>query len=163
MLLLSACQQEGSTDQSDTARGQDSIEMATDDGRQKIVLAITEDPRHDRAKLYGEVMEVHDITMPKMTQVNRMIRQLKALRANDQVTLTETQKQSLHTFQKTLEEAEEGMFAWMNDFREPTPSMPQEEAMTYLQDQKNQMLAIDSTIDVTLRKAAEFLKPLTTK
>ncbi len=156
LLALQSCQQAPSS-QSIPYDEPDSLAMPEDNGKQKMVIAITEDPRHDRAKLHSEVMKLHDTTMPKMPAVNRMIRRLKALGADEQSGITASQHEHILRFQKDLEGTEDGMFDWMANFREPAINVPHEEAMAYLNDQKNQMAQIDSMIDATLKAAEEWL------
>lgn len=66
------------------------------------------------AAAWAEMMEVHDAVMPKMAEMNRVSRELKAV---GEELSDKTKQERVNKAVKELEAASEGMMAWMSELK----------------------------------------------
>ena len=85
-------------------------------------------------KLYDEVMEIHDLVMPKMSDINRAKKKLRKLK-------TEDNQQAVNDQILKLDEADEAMMSWMADFDKPDFENLQDN-LDYLEKEKEKISAV---------------------
>jgi|GEM_PF-2397584 len=104
--------------------------------------------------LEQETMKIHDEAMKEMADMNRVKREMKDLMIRAKMTPEGSQK-----FQQVLtdmDKAEEGMIAWMADYKEPVgPS--EAEALKYLQEQKDKITKNQAVIRAALAAGQKLM------
>ena len=111
----------------------------------KTTYAITSDPAIDRAKLYDEVMTIHDDVMPKMANINKIKATLGSQLKNDKNLDAKTTK-VINDLIAKMDEASKSMFGWMNKFKSPEGRLSHEEAMKYLEEEKVKITEVKKLI-----------------
>jgi prefoldin subunit 5 len=101
--------------------------------------------------LKSEVIGIHDEVMPKMSEIHKNKKMLqKALEVvsvdNKEIILLHIQK---------LEEADEAMMSWMGDYKIP---VDEEEAIKYLQDQRNEITRVKNLMLKAIEKSSDIIK-----
>ncbi|MBP7272909.1 MAG: hypothetical protein KA974_03660 [Saprospiraceae bacterium] len=84
------------------------------------------------ATLYEEVMSVHDSVMPKMSDMERAQRKLRAQLEDKNIPKDSATQQLILDRIGDLETSGEAMMQWMGDFKEPAETTPKAEAVKYL-------------------------------
>jgi len=85
-----------------------------------------------------EIMAIHDEVMPKMSDINRTIKELK----KSKTTITQNNTALLDMFSKyisDLEKADDGMMDWMKAYKKPKFDDQSEQTMMYLKGQKKEI------------------------
>ncbi|MEL6867244.1 MAG: hypothetical protein AAFP19_22655, partial [Bacteroidota bacterium] len=149
LVLLYACQANESNNQHQSAEEENSGH----------VIAITKDPRIDRAKLYEEVMNIHDEVMPKMSDINRIKRQLRGM-TEAEPPLKEEQIKKAKEQIKALDDASEAMMSWMREFKQPAPEVPQKEAMALLVEEKGKISKVSEMMLQSIKDGQELITEL---
>ena len=112
----------------------------------------SDNPDHiAQEKMKEEIFAVHDEVMPKMGEINRIERQLRKLTKGQELAPDDPVLDMLGR----LEKADEGMMAWMGDFKEPSKlrgEKSHEEIMAYLAAQK---VAIEKVRDDMMSAIAD--------
>ncbi len=113
--------------------------------------------------LKTEVMKIHDDAMAKMGEVgtehDRLVAQLESMKADSVMAsdsnfaATATQYQTAIT---SLEEVKGGMMEWMNNFAAPADEVAHEEKMTYLEEEKVKVAAVNEKMDASVAAAKEL-------
>ena len=111
-------------------------------------------------RLDSEVMAVHDEVMPHMQDIHRYKDQIRikidslskvGVNEGDEVT-------TLNNLRQQLESADEAMMNWMRSFDRNYNNKTEEEAVTYLEDQKEKVIQVKEEMETALREAEERLK-----
>ncbi|NET38810.1 MAG: hypothetical protein F6K19_43655 [Cyanothece sp. SIO1E1] len=95
----------------------------------------------EQQKLWGELMEVHDEVMPKISSIHKLSRQLR----NHQETTSGLSVEVTQQIDKVVEEldnADESMFSWMNNLRQLKPLQDTEKheaIVKYLKSEQEKM------------------------
>ena len=102
---------------------------------------------------WDEVMELHDITMPMSSDINREVRRLKKI--------VKVSPDSLRISKaiKELQYADEQMWRWMNNIKQPTfllDSFGQQGAIQYLNEMEVEMGSISKLMTNSLEKAKDY-------
>ncbi len=107
-----------------------------------------EDPK---SILFAEVMEVHDAVMPKMSEMNRLRRDLKALPESTPETAAAID---------SLLMAEEGMWNWMRDFKtlDKFEGQPDATVLDYLNKEKVIISEVSRQMLSSIDRAQALLK-----
>lgn len=110
--------------------------------------------------LENEVIGYHDVVMPQTMEVQKMHKQISRLAdsllaAPAPDSLRAASAQALLT---ELKAAETGMMTWMAEFERPK-GKPREEALAYLNGEKNKILKVKQMTEESLAKAQAFLHP----
>jgi hypothetical protein len=118
-------------------------------------LAACENPV---AVLEKEVIGYHDVVMPQTLEVQKMHKQISRLAdsllaAPAPDSLRAASAQALLT---ELKAAETGMMNWMKDYNRPE-GKAQEEALAYLNSEKDKILKIKQMTEESLANARAFL------
>ena len=114
---------------------------------------------NDNLALKDEVIAIHDEVMPKMGTLKahekRLVREAEDLKSLDSIQFQqEIQKRKLLAGE--LDQAYEDMFVWMRQFRPNLEEMEEEEARTYLLEQKAKVEKVNISIKSTLARAEEL-------
>lgn len=116
----------------------------------------------EREQLYKEVMEIHDAVMPKMADLNRLKRNLKAQIKADS-TISDSIKTLVNVQLGKLSAAEDGMTDWMRDFKAPKKSDPDEKIIAYLKTEKINISRVSDLMLENLKNGKALLDQLKTQ
>ncbi len=116
---------------------------ACDDGSKKQIEALKQ-----------ETMAVHDEAMKDLAEMNRVSRKLKEF----QIVATMTPEQSARFTEVlvAIDRADAGMSAWMGEYKDPE-GKPADEAILYLQDQKQKIEKNRDDIRAALNEGKKLL------
>jgi hypothetical protein len=106
--------------------------------------------------LYDEVMEVHDAVMPKMDDLYKLKRKLQT-KIESTPDLTDAKKEELNQTIQVIDSASRGMMVWMREFKPTTPSMDEEEAREYLENEMEKINKVKRDIEGAIEKAQHEL------
>lgn len=117
------------------------------------------------AKLYAEVMAIHDEVMPKMddvmalkSQAKRRIEQLDSLaKAGNKLENTE-KKQRLDSLVVELGQADDAMMNWMHDFDADMKGKNEDQKLEYLKSEKVKIALVKEKMLGGITKAQAELK-----
>lgn len=100
----------------------------------------------DVQQQWDAMMVIHDQVMPKMSDINRLKKQLR----QDTAQLALTAK---------LTEAEEGMWAWMHELKpfNEVQLMPTPEAKNYIRQETEKIQAVSRLMDESIGKAETII------
>ncbi len=101
-----------------------------------------------------EVIAIHDEVMPKMGQLKSYQNQLSAKAGELEAQAAETYRQAA----RKCDEAYEGMFVWMRQFDASLEGMSDEEAMAYLEEEREKVVVVNEDIKNALREAEMLLE-----
>jgi len=114
--------------------------------------------------LFDEVMDVHDPVMEKMGEVNRYGRQLKEFDAEHADSLSKDTRAEIDDVLRQLEEADNGMMAWMNLIKNPSELREEGrshlEIMTYLRKEQKNIEEVEQNVNTSLHDARQLKKKL---
>lgn len=111
---------------------------------------------------FQTMMDVHDEIMPKMGEVNRLSRELKALEA-----ATDTAKRELmgeiDGAIRALEKADQGMMGWMNlnggnKLKQLQAEKSHDEIMTYIRHEEETIIQVKENILTSIQQAQNVLE-----
>lgn len=114
----------------------------------------------ETGRLDSEVMAVHDEVMPYMQDINGYKEQIRnkidslsqaGVNDGDEVT-------ALNNLMQQLESADEAMMNWMRNFDRNYDNQTEEEAVAYLEDQKEKVIQVKEDMETALRDAETMLK-----
>lgn len=105
--------------------------------------------------LYEEVMFIHDEVMPKMGQMHKLKKELKSLKDKHPQSID-----SILSAIKVIDDADEGMMAWMAEFR-----MPENKAETtaYLEKEKVKIQKVSDDMYYSMELAQKLINSLNQK
>lgn len=109
---------------------------------------------------WAKMMEVHDAVMPKMADMNRVSRELKALAEGLE---DKTQLELINNAVENLEAASEGMMAWMGELKQPKKLREEkshEEIMNYLNAETEEITQVQEDMLSSLEQGQTLLKEL---
>ncbi len=109
------------------------------------------------SKLNQEIMKVHDEVMPKMSELNRMKRQIGEFKdavPDDNAEM----KDSLINAILMLAKTEDNMNDWMGGYKYPNPDIKHEEMMKYLKGKQDTIKQISNEIFMTIAIGNGLLK-----
>lgn len=113
----------------------------------------------ERKLLFNEVMDIHDTCMPEMSNLNRIKRNIR------QADIAEDSPLKGKSFEmlEQIETAEEGMMAWMRDFKVPKKDDEDSEVIPYLKEEKIKIQKVSDDMYRALDVGGKFLKEIETK
>ena len=115
--------------------------------------------------LKEEVMALHNqdmVTWGKISGLKSSLKsrleELDAMEADDSINM---QKEEINNAIAGLEEADDAMKKWMNDYKSDNPGekAPVEQLLTFYQEQKEKMVEVGDMIHESLEQASSLLKP----
>ena len=114
----------------------------------------------EQDQLLKKVMEVHDEIMPKMSDLMKYTKQLKA--QIDELTEAGDveNKDKIEELKKAvqdLENSHDGMMSWMREFDRNFEGKVQEEVMEYLNDQMTKIETVGLQTNEALKNAEKLL------
>jgi hypothetical protein len=106
-------------------------------------------------KLAGEVMEVHDRSMPDHGKLFGYKKKLVAI----ENTLTDSlAKQEVLACILNIEKADADMMDWMHQYKAPEDFLPFEEKKAYYIEQKETIESVEKLTNQTIEKAKELIE-----
>lgn len=123
--------------------------------------ATNDGPKTQADSLLQEVIDGHDVAMPKMKKLERLARESKA--AIDSLTALPAAKQNdslktrLQTIHTDLLGAEQKMNEWMNGFKYDSLKDDETARVKYLQDQKTSVIIMKDAVLGSIEKAEAVL------
>lgn len=120
-----------------------------------------DETKENIALVYREVMEIHDVSMAKMSEVRSLSRQL-----NDSIEHTNVnpmeQEEVINRYRnhlKELKQAEQEMLQWMRQFDKDAKSATgKDEKLSYFKKEKEKIKEIDQHVNEALVSAREILR-----
>lgn len=113
-------------------------------------------PDTDTEELKDEVIAIHDEVMPKMGELKSMrkdiLRISESLKESDSATNAE-KVQELETLADRMNQAFDGMFVWMRQYRSSPEEMSDIEYREYLLDQKLKVKEVNFEIKSVMSEA----------
>jgi len=106
--------------------------------------------------LYGEVMSIHDEAMARMGELHRAKEKLTGIALE-----TDSAAQKMDTLRILIDQidaADEGMFDWMGEFRDPRGNSDDSTAWAYLKEELDKVRIVQIRIDEAIA-ASESAKP----
>lgn len=110
------------------------------------------------SELWDKVMGMHDVVMPKMGELNRLARQLKAVE-----TIPADLEKQVQSSLSNLDQAGEGMMAWMAGFKQLENlrnNMSHKEIMSYLGAEQTKIEGVKQSMESSITAAKELLEKL---
>ncbi len=104
--------------------------------------------------IYNEVMKIHDDVMPKVKDINRLQKQLKAKLESPEATTNQKEIQSLL---QQLDLADKSMWDWMGAFKQPNKNSPQDSIIQYLKQEKITISKVSEDMLNSIAKAKKYL------
>jgi len=108
-------------------------------------------------KMWDKVMAIHDDVMPKMSELNKIQKQLKE---KSQVIRDEVLQPKIIAAIETLEKADEGMWAWMHDLKqlkELRKEKTHDEIMLYLSEQLTSIRNVKAVMETSMENGKNLL------
>ena len=105
-------------------------------------------------------MVVHDAIMPKTAEVNRLSRELTSFYEASKDSLSEELDGKVEMIQRALDQADDGMMAWMANYQPPSTLREEkshEEIMDFLNQQKAEIDKVSEQIEACISEAKAFL------
>lgn len=125
-----------------------------------LIASCNEKKDNTRDELLKKVMAVHDDIMPKMGDLMKYQKQLKAkideLKEAD-AEENEAKIEALAQAVKDLENSHEGMMDWMRNFDRNFEDKVEEEVMKYLDDQMTKIEGVGQMTNTALKNAEKLL------
>jgi len=113
----------------------------------------------EREQLYKEVMEIHDAVMPKMSEINRVKRNLDDQIEADSL-IDDNLKSEVSTMLLELTAAEESMMDWMKGFKVPKKNQADELVIVYLNEEKLKISRVSELMLISLANGTKLLNQL---
>lgn len=116
------------------------------------------DKSNSNEALKEEVIAIHDEVMPKMgtlrSHQKRLTEEAAQLKSKDSI-LYQEEIEKRKRIARDLDEAYDGMFVWMRQYRPQLDEMDEEEGRAYLLEQKEKVIIVNEDIKSVLNKAEE--------
>lgn len=109
------------------------------------------DPNAEVVQLEEEVIAIHDEVMPKMTDIHQLKKGLQSKLS------PEVDSNRLLNLILELEQADEAMMSWMDQYDAPDLTQPKEQNMLYLNQQKEKMIEVKNKMLTAITAAQSEL------
>lgn len=120
------------------------------------LTACSNDKAQEKA-LLDDVIKMHDTVMGKDEQLMKNKMKIDTLLTTIKDTVAQQPLKKLST---NLVSAESAMEDWMQKFDPEQKGKTHEQIVAYLKDQKKQVAAIDSNINVAIKQSSEYINQL---
>jgi hypothetical protein len=107
-----------------------------------------EDLKSDLLKVHDKLMNSDDALMKNKSQLDSLLK----LPAKDTA-----EKTNIKAIDTKLLAAEEAMETWMNNFKPDFVGKSHDDIMKYYSDQKKQIMAVDSQMNVAIKESTAYL------
>ncbi|MBZ4189580.1 viral A-type inclusion protein [Niabella beijingensis] len=137
--------------------------MACGDGNPAAPADTGDGPKTQADSLLQDVIDGHDVAMPKMKKLERLMKESKsAIDSLDKLPAAARKQNSelkvkLEAAFSDLSNADKAMHEWMNGFRYDSLENNQPERIKYLQDQKTKVNLMKDAVLSSISKAEEIL------
>jgi hypothetical protein len=122
-----------------------------------LTIGCNNDNKESESAINKEIMVVHEDIMPKMSEINRLKRQLG--RYKDSVSEENAEmKDSLINTILMLSKMEDGMSDWMNNYKYPNPDLSHDAMIKYLTGQRDTVKHLSDDIYMSIAVANGFMK-----
>ena len=118
-----------------------------------FILTGCADKKADKKTIFDDVMKVHEKVMGADEQLMKNKMQLDTLLKQG----SPAQKDTALLLSKKLNAADSTMTNWMHKFDPDYKGKNDDETVTYLNDQKKQIMAIDSEINLAIDQSNKYL------
>lgn len=108
----------------------------------------------DAAEHWESIMAVHDEVMPKMSNINRISRELRTY-AEQHPDMPAGRREKIETTVRELSEAEEGMWEWMNQAPRQYKELREEESEEALAQFLEEQQAVIDKVRANILQAIE--------
>jgi hypothetical protein len=118
----------------------------------------------EQNKLWAEVMRVHDEIMPKMSDINRLSREIK-LKMENNGQIEQGLIAEMHATLQRLAKADEDMWAWMHNLQqlpELRKTKSHEEILNYLEQERVAIEDVKKTMTESIQMGEKVLTVLET-
>ena len=122
-----------------------------------LTLGACNNDKVQEKAILDDVIKLHDTVMGKDEKLMKNKMKIDTLLTTIKDTLAQQPLKKLST---NLVTAEEAMENWMQNFDPEQNGKTHEQVVTYLNDQKKQVVAIDSQINVAIKQSSEYLNQL---
>jgi len=127
-----------------------------------LVLAVNyscDSSKKEVEALKDDVISIHDEVMPLMGEVKS--EQKRILKMADKLQMEDSlgNREVIEAMRKTassLEEAYDGMFVWMRQYNGELEGLTDEEAISYLHEQKEKVIKVNEEIKNALEEAKKI-------
>jgi succinate dehydrogenase flavin-adding protein (antitoxin of CptAB toxin-antitoxin module) len=110
--------------------------------------------------LLNDVIKTHDKLMADDGAIMKNKMQLKSIAAKDTSTVV---KDSVATYTKLLNDADNSMMMWMDKFSPDFTGKTHEQIMTYLNTQKAEVIKLDTTMVIAISASNNYIIKAKTK
>ncbi|AFL82679.1 hypothetical protein Belba_0007 [Belliella baltica DSM 15883] len=126
-----------------------------------ILFSCSERKVNENQVLKNEVIAIHDEVMPYMGELKTLRKKVneKAEILVEEDSLSNSEKViELRILAKNLDDAFEGMFIWMRQFKNSYEEMNEEEIESYLLEQKKMVIKVRDDINSSMKAAKDELE-----
>jgi len=109
----------------------------------------------EKELLYKEVMEIHDAVMPKLSDINRIKRNLKD-QMESNPSIDDKLKSNVGVIINELNTADDSMMNWMNAFKVPN-DLADEQVILYLKEEKLKISRVSEQMESSLANGSKML------
>ena len=113
-----------------------------------------DDPVCEQQQLYDEVIGVHDIVMPKLSQISELKSQIED---KMEVSQDSTEHAEWLSLMLQLDRADESMWVWMRQFKPEMDSLVTAKDMDYLQQQLTEVQEVAEKINSSIATSEQAL------
>ena len=122
-----------------------------------LTIGCKNENKENESAINKEIMVVHDEIMPKMSEINRIKRQLGRYKESISDENAESKDSIINTI-LMLSKVEDGMNDWMENYKYPNPDITHDAMMTYLTGQRDSIKHLSDDIYMSIAVANGFLK-----
>lgn len=108
------------------------------------------------AEMHRQVMEVHDEVMPKMGDIYKTKKRLKAL-LTEHIESADSTRSNLLIAIKNLEDADDGMMQWMSDFKSGYKGKTDQETIAYLKSEKDKISQVSLDMKTAIANGQKLI------
>lgn len=109
-------------------------------------------------ELQARVIGIHDEVMPKMDQLMKLEREIKAIKGDTAHVLASDKITSANNLIMNLENASENMMNWMRNYDSTMSDMTEEEKINYLKEQETSFKQVKQDMLSSISEASIFLE-----
>ncbi|MBW3469988.1 hypothetical protein [Arthrospiribacter ruber] len=125
-----------------------------------LILSSCRSQETSNEELRDEVIAIHDEVMPKMGDLKSLRKEIlkisEALQEEDTVANSEKIRE-LSQLADRMDQAFDGMFVWMRQYKPSSEEMSDEEYRNYLLDQKDKVKKVNEDIKESMAEARNVL------
>ena len=121
-------------------------------GTMMYIIISCKESMADKVKvLHNEVMEIHDLIMPRMSEIHELKGELRASLSPD------TDSTQVYNLLTQLNKADDAMMGWMSDFHAPLEASNFEKSKEFYQEEKTKILRVKSIMEAAIDSSSAFL------